>query len=142
MKPVDPELMLRLAIPHCDSSKHIPLILLCLWVDSDCPGHIKEQQKHDDVGGIHAARLDGQKTLARSPDGAGILPQHPGVAISDREVPLVRTRPRAAMMICSRKQTKLRHRLGTKVRVRFTIPTADKTKPRHTPIVLERCGSS
>ena len=44
------------------------------------------------------------------------------------------------MMICSRKQTKLRHRLGTKVRVRFTIPTADKTKPRHTPIVLERCG--
>ena len=83
-----------------------------------------------DVGGIHAARLDGQKTLARSPDGAGILPQHPGVAVSDREVPLVETCRRAAMMICSRKQTKLRHRLGTKVRVRFTIPTADKTKPR------------
>ena len=41
-----------LAIPHCDSREHIPLVLLCLWVDSDCPGHIKEQQKHDDVGGI------------------------------------------------------------------------------------------
>ena len=54
-----------------------------------------------DVGGIHAARLDGQKVLARSPDDAGTLPQHPGVAKSDREVPLVRTRPRAAMMICS-----------------------------------------
>ena len=56
------------------------------WVDSHCPGHTKEQQKHDDVGGIHVARLDGQKILARSPDGAGTLPQHPGVAISDREV--------------------------------------------------------
>ena len=109
MKLVDPELMLRLAIPHCDSSKHIPLILLCLWVDSNCPGHTKEQHKHDGVGGIHAARLDGQKVLARSPDGAGTLPQHPGAAISDREVPLVKTRPRAAMMICNRRETKLRN---------------------------------
>ena len=53
-----------------------------------------------------------------------------GIDRAEIEVPPVETRPRAAMMICSRKQTKLRHRLGTKVRVRFTIPTADKTKPR------------
>ena len=36
----------------------------------------------------------------------------------------VKTRPRAAMMICSRRETKLRHRLRTAVRVRFT--TAEK----------------
>ena len=108
MKPIDSELMLRFAIPHCNASEHIPLVLLCLWVDSHRPGHTKYQQKHDDVGGIHAARLDGKKTLARSPDGAGILPQHPGVAISDREVPLVETRPEAATAICTEnKETKL-----------------------------------
>ena len=53
----------------------------------------------------------------------------------------VRTRPRAAMMICSRKETKLGHRLGTKVRVRFTIPTADKTKPRHSPLPKSARGA-
>ena len=125
MKPVDSEFVLRLAIPHCDSSKHIPLILLCLWIDCDCPGHTKEQQEHDDVGGIHAARLDGQKVLARSPDDAGTLPQHPGVAKSDREVPLVRTRPEAATAICiETKKQSYTDRQGTKVRVRFT--TAEK----------------
>ena len=36
----------------------------------------------------------------------------------------MKTRPRAAMMICSRRETKLRHRLRAKVRVRFT--TAEK----------------
>ena len=124
MKPIDPELMLRFAIPHCDSSKHVPLVLLCLWVDSHCPGHTKEQQKHDDVGGIRVAHLGGQEILARSPDDASTLLHHQGVAKSFPEVPLVKTRPRAAMMICSRRETKLRHRLRTKVRVRFT--TAEK----------------
>ena len=124
-KPVDSELVLWLAIPHRDSREHIPLVLLCLWVDSHRPGHTKYQQKHDDVGGVHAARLDGQKTLARSPDGAGTLPQHPGVAISDREVPPVRTRPEAATAICiETKKQSYTDRQGTKVRVRFT--TAEK----------------
>ena len=85
------------------------------------PGHTKEQQKHDDVCGIHAARLDGQKVLARSPDEAGTLPQHPGVAISDREVPLVETRPEAATAICiETKKQSYTDRQGTRVRVRFT----------------------
>ena len=89
------------------------------------PGHTKEQQKHDDVCGIHAARLDGQKVLARSPDEAGTLPQHPGVAISDREVPPVWTRPEAATAICiETKKQSYTDRQGTKVRVRFT--TAEK----------------
>ena len=54
------------------------------------------------------------------------MPQHPGVAISDREVPLVKTRPEAATAICRRnKETKFyTDRQGTKVRVRFT--TAEK----------------
>ena len=46
--------------------------------------------------------------VAHSPDDAGTLPQHPGVARSDREVPRVKTRPGAATTICSRnKETKL-----------------------------------
>ena len=36
--------------------------------------------------------------------------------IDNPEVRAVKTCPRAAMMICSRKETKLRHRLRTKVR--------------------------